>query len=310
MTNSAKTILHTCLNVKKNESVLIIADKNTDSIAHEILKEAVKITHASLRIIPVGRQNGDEPPKETADEMKKYDVIIAPTTMSLTHTKAVQSAKHNARIATLPGITEEIMKSSLLADYNKINSFNKKLFSKIKNADNIKVRTKAGSDFSFKMRKNGWISDGGILHEKGQVGNLPTGEIFTAPLENTFNGTIIIDSFFDKDIEYAKKGTRIEIRNGNAVSCSDEKSILNNYFKKIKNARNIAEFGIGTNYKAKLIGNILQDEKVKGTVHVAFGNNSSIGGKIYSELHLDTILQNPDVYADGKLLMNGGKFSF
>ena len=153
MTNSAKTILHTCLNVKKNESVLIIADKNTDSIAHEILKEAVKITHASLRIIPVGRQNGDEPPKETADEMKKYDVIIAPTTMSLTHTKAVQSAKHNARIATLPGITEEIMKSSLLADYNKINSFNKKLFSKIKNADNIKVRTKAGSDFSLHQRQ-------------------------------------------------------------------------------------------------------------------------------------------------------------
>ncbi|MBI2106104.1 aminopeptidase [Candidatus Woesearchaeota archaeon] len=307
--NPSQTILQ-CLNVKKDENVLIIADKNTENIAHEILHEAIKLTHASLRIIPVGKQNGDEPPKNIADEMKKYDVIIAPTTMSLTHTKAVQSARHNARIATLPGITEEIMKGSLLADYNKINSFNRKLSLKIKNCKDIKVKTKAGSDFSFKIRKNDWRSDGGILHEKGLVGNLPAGEIFTAPIEKTFNGIIVIDSFLDKETEYAKKGARIEVKNGNALSCSDKNSELNNYFVKIKNARNIAEFGIGTNYKAKLIGNILNDEKIKGTVHVAFGNNTSMGGKIYSELHLDTILQKPDVYADGKLLMKNGKFSF
>jgi len=75
-----------------------------------------------------------------------------------------------------------------------------------------------------------------------------------------------------------------------------------------KNARNVAEFGIGTNDKAKIIGNILQDEKVMGTCHIAFGNNSAMGGKVYSEVHVDTILERPTIIIDGKILMKDGKF--
>ena len=308
MQKSAKTILNDCLNVKRNEKVLIIADKSTENIAHEIFREAVKLTYVSLRIIPVGKQNGEEPPKEIAGEMKKYDVIIAPTTMSLTHTKAVQDARKNARIATLPGITNEIMNGSLLADYNKIEKFTKEVFGKLKNSKEIKVMTPTGSDFVFSAKDRNWLLDTGIIHNKGRCGNLPAGEVFIAPVEGSFDGKIVIDFFKNRDRIYAKKWTEIEVRKGLVIRCSEKSSKINLYFKNIKNADNIAEFGIGTNYKAKLMGNILNDEKVLGTVHVAFGNNSSIGGRGYSELHLDTVLQKATIVADGEILMKKGRF--
>ena len=73
------------------------------------------------------------------------------------------------------------------------------------------------------------------------------------------------------------------------------------------NARNIAEFGIGTNDSARLSGVLLEDEKVLGTIHIALGNNSSMGGKIKVPIHLDGVVKKPTVYLDGKLLMEGGK---
>ena len=308
MQKSAKTILNDCLNVKRNEKVLIIADSKTKKIGEGILNEARKITNASLKIIPVGKHDGEEPPKKIAEEMLFYDVIIAPTTTSLTHTKAVQDARKNARIATLPGITNEIMNGSLLADYNKIEKFTKEVFGKLKNSKEIKVMTPTGSDFVFSAKDRNWLLDTGIIHNKGRCGNLPAGEVFIAPVEGSFDGKIVIDFFKNRDRIYAKKGTEIEVRRGLVIRCSEKSSKINLYFKNIKNADNIAEFGIGTNYKAKLMGNILNDEKVLGTVHVAFGNNSSIGGRVYSELHLDTVLQKATIVADGEILMKNGRF--
>ncbi len=308
MLNPAKIILQTCLNVKHGEKVLIIADKNTENLAHKILHEAVKITHSSLKIIPVGKHNGDEPPAEIAKEMLHYDVIIAPTTTSLTHTKAIRNAKNNARVATLPGITERVMNGSLLADYNRIEKFTKKILKKLNGSVNVNVVTTKGSNFSFSVDGRKWFPDTGILSKKGTCTNLPAGEVFVSPLEGSFNGKIVLDLFKHEGETYAANGSVIEVRKGKVVSCSDKNSRVNSYFKTIKNADNIAEFGIGTNYKAKIIGNILQDEKVLGTCHVAFGNNSNIDGKVYSKLHLDTVLQKPTIVVDDSVLMKYGKF--
>lgn len=308
MLNPAKTILQTCLNVKNGEKILIIADRNTKDIAHEILKEAVKFTHTFLRMIPVGKHNGDEPPKEILKEMLDYDVVIAPTTTSLTHTMAMKNARKNSRIATLPGVTLEVMNESLLADYKQVEKFTKKVFASLRGSRKVEVTTPSGSDFSFSVKKREWIMDTGIIHKKGESGNLPAGEVFVAPVEESFSGRIVIDYFKHKNEIYSEKGSLVEIEDGRVVACSDKNSKLNSYFKEIKNADNIAEFGIGTNYKARIIGNILQDEKVLGTCHVAFGNNSSIGGKIYSKLHLDTVLQKPTIIVDGAVLMKNGKF--
>ncbi len=86
-------------------------------------------------------------------------------------------------------------------------------------------------------------------------------------------------------------------------------SIDKKNIKSIKNkdVYNIAEFAVGLNNKAKIIGNILEDEKVYGTAHVALGNNKSYGGKIDVPIHLDGVFDKPTVFIDNKKIMDNGK---
>ena len=72
-------------------------------------------------------------------------------------------------------------------------------------------------------------------------------------------------------------------------------------------ARNIAEFGIGLNRKAKVTGRVLEDEKAFGTIHIALGNNIGFGGRVNVPLHIDCVIRKPTVYFDKKVFMKGGK---
>jgi len=72
-------------------------------------------------------------------------------------------------------------------------------------------------------------------------------------------------------------------------------------------ARNIAEFGVGTLDCARISGNTLEDEKVRGTIHFAIGDNASMGGRVKVPLHLDGIIKSPSVWLDGNEWMKKGK---
>ena len=74
-----------------------------------------------------------------------------------------------------------------------------------------------------------------------------------------------------------------------------------------RKGRNIAELGIGTNDQAIITGQILEDEKVMGTVHIALGNNLSMGGTCDVGIHVDGVFTRPTVYADDRVLMKDGK---
>src|SRR3989344_8149234 len=301
-------LVKTCLNIKKNESVLIVTDKNKLKIAKEIEKQAKKTTDkVKLTIIPVGKVHGEEPPEEAAKEMLDYDVLICPTTMSLTHTKArVNACKNGARAVTLPGITEKVMQI-IDVDYTKMNSLTFKLKKILDKSKKIHITTKSGTDVVFSVTKRKWEPDLGIVHKKGQESNLPAGELYIAPDEGKTNGIIVIDSFKDDDAVYCKPKTKVIVKNNKVVYISDKNCKLSKIFSTVENATNIAELGIGTNYKAKVIGNILQDEKCLKTIHIAFGSNFSMGGKIKTDMHIDTVLKNPTIKMDRKTIMKKGK---
>jgi len=74
-----------------------------------------------------------------------------------------------------------------------------------------------------------------------------------------------------------------------------------------KDANNIAEFAIGTNPKARLVGNLAEDKKLEGSVHIAIGDNHVLGGKITSNIHLDGMVLNPTVELDGERVIRNGK---
>jgi len=308
LTTPSGTVVKDCLKVKQGERVLVITDKVKMKIGKAIFAEAEKLSkNSELVVIPVGKVSGEEPPAEVAEQMKKSEVVIAPTDKSLTHTNATTEArKTGTRVATLPGITEDTFVRLMSADFKVIAKVAADLKNQLKNADKVEITTPSGTNLKFSVKGREFIGDTGLI-ESGEVGNLPAGELFCAPVEGTGEGVLVIDSFRNEGVVFAPRGTEIQICNGEAITISNECELKKN-FEEIKNSNVIAEFGIGLNEMAKLVGNILEDEKVKGTVHIAFGNNTSFGGENRSEFHMDTICEEPTFSVDGKLFMRQGKF--
>jgi len=306
LNKSADIILRKCMDLKRNESCLIITDSKLIKIGEALYENSLKITHNSKIIkIPISESHGSEPPKDVAGEMLKYDVILMPTTKSLSHTTARKKVySRGARIASMPGITEDMMERALNVDFNRIKTLNEKLIKKFKNKNEIKITTKKGTNIEFDLKGRKWICDDGIYTKKGAFGNLPAGEIFIAPVEGKTSGKIICDASVgglgkvDKNIEIIVKNGFIENIKGGKIAGKFRKLL------KSKLYRNVAEFGIGTNYKAKITGNVLEDEKVLGTCHIAFGNNRHFGGKIDVPFHVDFVVKKPKIYADSLLIID------
>ena len=297
------------MNLKPNESCLIVTDSKLKKIGVQLSKNSLKITkNTKLILTKIPKTHGVEPPKYIANEMLKHDVVLMPTTKSLSHTKSRKNASlKGARIASMPGITMDMMQRTLNVDFNKIKETNNFLISKLKNCSKIKITTKNGTNVTFFVKGRKWVSDDGIYKKRGSFGNLPAGEVFIAPLENKTNGTIIVDASVG-GLGKIDKNVMIEIKNGFIENISGGK-IAKNFSALLKNRlyKNVAELGIGTNYKAKITGNVLEDEKVAGTCHIAFGNNKHFGGKVDVPFHVDVVVKSPTIYADDVLIMKEGK---
>ncbi len=310
LNKSANIILKQCMALKKNESCLIVTDKKLKSIGELLFSNSLKICKKSKLIFTsIPKSHGSEPPRNIAEEMLNYDVILLPTTKSLSHTRARNAATNTgARIASMPGITGDMMRRALNVDFKSIKITNNKLISKLNNKNKIKIITKKGTNVEFYAKGRKWISDDGIYTKKSAFGNLPAGEIFIAPFESKTNGTIIADASVgglgkvDKTIEIIVKDGFIESVIGGKIANIFTKLLKSKLYK------NVAELGIGTNPKAKITGEVLEDEKVLGTCHIAFGNNRHFGGKVDVPFHVDFVIRNPTIYADNILVMKKGKF--
>jgi len=311
MPKYAEIVLNKCLGLKDNEKFLIVTDSKLNDIAKIFHEQAKKMTNnVKYVMIPIPKVHGTEPSEDIAKEILKYDVELLITTKSLSHTNArINASKNGARIVTMPGITEETLERAIDIDYDKLMEVHEKLADFIDNGKEIKIKTELGTDFSFSIvSRKGFGRDSGLFTRKGTFGNLPTGEIFVAPVEGTANGVFVVDASFGS-IGKLETPLKILVENGYAVKVEGRKSKeLERLLDSVgKEARNIAEFGIGTNERAKITGNILEDEKVIGTCHIALGNNAGFGGKVNVQLHLDGIIRNPTIFIDNKKIMDKGK---
>ena len=304
--------IHDCMGAQQGESILIIADEQKKKIGYNLYQNALRLGYESLYVEMKSREmHGTEPPKQVAELMKMFDVVLCPTAKSLTHTNARREASAlGARIATFPGITEEIMIRGLNADYNKIAAITNRLTQILNEVNSVRVITPIGTDITMDITGRKAISSNGLFHKKSESGNLPTGESYIAPIEGKSNGVFCVDGSMAGIGVIKGKPIRIEVKNGIAVNISGgaQAKKLNSIIDKYgEPGRNIAEFGIGTNNKVKLSGLLLEDEKVMGTIHIALGDNKSMGGNVCVPIHLDGVVKKPSVYFDGKMIMKNGK---
>jgi leucyl aminopeptidase (aminopeptidase T) len=308
---AARTALETCLAVKAGETVLVITDEPKREIGTAIWRVAKFLgAEAMLTEIMPRQRNGEEPPAPIAALMAASSVVLCPTSKSLTHTAARREAcAHGARIATLPGITEDMMIRCLAADYNAIAERSQRLSVALESGNEVRVTSPAGTDIRLIRGDRHAKPDTGFYLNPGEYGNLPAGETFFAPVEGTAQGVIVFDGAM-AGVGKVKTPIRIIVRDGIAVEITGgpEAKKLNELIDPLGvAARNIAELGIGTNDRAQITGVILEDEKVMGTVHIALGDNMSMGGTVSVPSHLDGLILQPTVYVDDRMIMEDGK---
>lgn len=313
LVSAAKVAVRDCMGAHPGERVLVVTDEPQRLIGHALHKAATSLGHDVLLMeMPPRRSNGEEPPSEVAELMTRFDVVLCATLKSLTHTEARRAASAaGSRVATLPGVTEEIMVRCMNADYGSIAARTKRLCELLATTRTIHVRSASGTDVTLPIEGRTPLASTGLFRERGQWGNLPTGEAYLAPLEGRSQGVVVVDGSM-AGVGVVGTPIRIVIEDGYATDISGGpeaetlKSLLDAHGR---DARNVAEFGIGTNDRAILTGVILEDEKVMGTVHIAFGDNKSMGGTVGVASHLDGLVKSPTVYFDDRPIMADGDFT-
>jgi leucyl aminopeptidase (aminopeptidase T) len=302
----ARTAIEQCMGLQAGESCLLVTDDERMAIA-EALDAVARETTDDVALIryPPADQHGADPPEPVADAMAGADVVLAPTTKSLSHTTARKEANEaGARVATLPGITDGVFLMGLDADYERIREECARMLDQVADADEIRITSPQGTDITVEPGDREWREDTGIVHDPGAMSNLPAGEVFVSP--ETADGTVVVDGTMMPHGRLEDRTVEFTVENGQVTEVDDDdlRAELDAAADEVgDDAYNLAELGIGTNVAVTdLVGSVLLDEKAGGTVHLAIGDDHAIGGDVEAPIHTDGILTEPTVFADGAQL--------
>jgi aminopeptidase len=320
----ARNAIQICLRLQPQERVTIITDEATSEIAAALQAEVEEVgsEHAVFVLENYARRPLTAMPEIILDDLARSQVsIFCAQTQPGELTSRTQMTgvvnKRNIRHAHMVNITRQIMLEGMRADFRTIDALSQRLIERARHAQRIKCRTPHGTDFEAELSpKMKWLKTSGIITAE-KWGNLPGGEIFTAPA-NT-NGTFVVDGvvgdylcqkygdLHDAPLTIAVENNRIrQLRSKNNELLEEFRA----YTSTDENSNRVGEFAIGTNTACThVIGNILQDEKIPG-VHIAFGHPYAehTGANWISKTHIDCVGRDFDIWFDGEQVMERGKF--
>jgi len=306
---AVKTVVRQCMGISPGEEVLVVCNPVTEEIGALMRIEAQGDgADATLAVISERDSAAAEPPQAVAAAMAAADVVLAPTIQSLSHTAARKAASEaGVRIGTLPGVTEEMLGRLMTGDLDEIRRRGWAVVTALNRGTEARITCRHGSDLRIGLQGRMGIVDAGELGNKGAFGNLPCGEGFIAPVEGTTEGTLVVDGSI-AEIGLLDTPVSLTVREGNLVEATgnDGGRLMELLTEHGEDGTNVAELGIGTNEEAILTGNILEDEKILGTCHVAFGASAAIGGTVQVPVHLDCVVLEPTVEIDGETIVSGG----
>jgi leucyl aminopeptidase (aminopeptidase T) len=303
------TVIRQCLGVQKAEQVVVVVDPATRTLGDELRDAAASAgAEAVLCTMDPREVDGQEPPPAIAAALKAAQVFIAPTSRSLSHTKARKAATDaGARGATLPGVTEDMLARLMACDFETLQRRSAELARLLSAESHARITCPGGTDLTLQLQGREGIADDGDLSGDRAFGNLPCGEGFIAPASG--DGTMVTGCLAGIGLP-AGDPPVLTIENGRLTDATEEEG--QRLLAKLTGAgelgTNLAELGIGTNEKATLTGNILEDEKILGTVHVAFGASAGIGGNVSVPVHLDCLILEPTVHIGDTKVMEDGRY--
>ncbi|NWG11321.1 aminopeptidase [Candidatus Bathyarchaeota archaeon] len=310
---AAKNALECVLEAKKGETVAIFCDDVKMEVGSAFSNGALKLG-LQTKLVPL-KTSPDvfrkEIPQQIMELMSKQasDIYInlfrgsreeTPFRIKLIH---METEKHKARLGHCPGVTLDMLTDGALAlennEHRQMQDFAKRLMQKLSQAAKVKITNPSGTNIVLHVEGRPFFTDTQIDWEHMKWMNLPTGEVIVAPLEDSLEGTLVCDMAIG-GIGPLKHPVKLTVRNGKVQdSFSEDSDVL----KRMRNSldtddwSNVAgEFAFGINSKARFVEEFLEAEKMLGTIHIAFGNNSDMpDGKNQSKNHMDFLVSKPTV---------------
>jgi 2,5-dihydroxypyridine 5,6-dioxygenase len=306
----ATTLIKVLGGVVEGEKVLILTDFLTESISKILASVTCSLGAEPITMSMSPRKgHGDSLPDAVASAMKEVDVVIAPTTYNIAHTKARHEAQAaGVRILVLPEAHENILLSKgLRADFISLRPQVERVADILTNGEMVRITTSKGTDLSMSIKGREGRALTGFSNTK-DISAVHCIESSIAPVEGTAEGILVVDGSIP-GVGLVDTPVVVEFKDGKAISISGGKEAA--LFKKVLEERNdeegniyfAGEFGIGMNPECELENSMLSDEGVFGTIHVALGTNAYIGGVIKAKGHYDMVVKDATVAIDGMIIL-------
>jgi leucyl aminopeptidase (aminopeptidase T) len=306
---AVQTVVRRCLAVQPGEDVVVVVDEPLKRLG-EKLRDAAQAAGAEgvLTVMSPRPTDGAEPPAPVAEALAACDVFIAPASRSLSHTLARKRASEaGARGATMPHVTEDMLARLMAIDFDTLGARSRAVAELLDAGAEAHVTCPRGTDLRLDLTGRRAIADDGDLTAPGAFGNLPCGEGFIAPCGG--EGTMVARSLAAIGLVHGDPAT-LTIEGGRLTAATgpEGEQLLGMLREHGDAGTNLAELGVGTNDRATLTGNVLEDEKILGTVHVAFGASIAIGGTVSVPIHLDCVVTEASLTVDGTPVLEQGRF--
>ncbi|MEM7825843.1 MAG: aminopeptidase [Candidatus Aenigmatarchaeota archaeon] len=303
---AAEKLLKEILKLKKGERVVVVTDRKNCQIFKAICS-AIELKGCNLRKVRIKRKRQhSEPLSYLKKVFSESDVIIGITDKSISHCPEVRVArkKFGARVISMVEVDEKLFLKGIKANQKKIKAIGNKLARKLRKCKKVKILTKKRTNLVVNVIKNAISIDDGDSTKKGKLSNFPYEEVTMAPI-NIAKGIVAID-FSRIGIE-PKDNAQIILKKGKIIDYNEKAKKFVEFLKRVdgEKALRIVELGFGINPEHRnLVGKIIHDEKIVGSVHVAFGG---FGNKRKCKIHEDVILLKPTVFFDDKMVIKNGK---
>jgi len=328
MRAGARTTVHVCMNIRVHDRVLFICDEETTPIARLLLEAAANqgARVACAYLEEYGRRPITEFPAALRERLQSFRPTVTfytaqawpgevPLRIGL-HEFLIESL--HARHAHMIGITPQLLREGMAVDYRKVAEVTAMVYEQACGAHEAHVLSPLGTDLTVRFNRDWrWVKADGIYHKPGQWGNLPDGEVFTAPLEvNGVFAAEVLGDFFSRKYGVLQKPVLFHIENGLVIKITNAGRTLRHeleaYLHSGENSQRVGEFAVGTNVGLqKLCGNMLQDEKFPGA-HIAFGNPypELTGADWSAQTHMDAVTTGCTITLDDEVIMRNGRFDY
>jgi aminopeptidase len=320
----AKNAVETCLAVKPNEHVALIADEASRSVAASLASaiDSVGAAYTPLMLEELGPRPMKAAPAPVLEALETADVgvmCMTPQTGELGARMAIVRVveRRQIRYAHMVGVTPEIMQQGMRADYKMVDRLSDRLRERMLRAETLTVKTEAGTSFAAHFDRGlDWVKTSGLISPR-YWSNLPAGEVFTTPA--TVDGTFVCDAsagdhFCGKYGDLQPTPMTLQIKGARLVGVECARKDLEkefwDYCHTDENSDRVGELAFGTNLGlSEMIGILLQDEKFPG-VHIAFGDpyGSQTHADWKSKTHVDVLTRNCDVWIDEDQIISKGHY--